>query len=138
MASEGTQATLSEPQPDSPPGWTVNPSLWSERLPIVALALVGAAAATWLALYQQGVVATVWEPFFGEGTRRIVIESEFSRMFEGWPIRDAGIGALGYAADAVTGVIGGTRRWQGMPWIVIAFGIFIGPFDPRPIRLYST
>lgn len=135
MSSERTQAALSGPESDSPPGWSVNPSLWSERLPIVALALVGAAAATWLALYQQGVVDTVWEPFFGEGTRRIVIESGFSRMFEGWPIRDAGIGALGYAADAITGVIGGTRRWQRMPWIVIAFGIFVGPFGAMSVIL---
>lgn len=121
--------------PGAPPGWTVNPSLWSQRIPIVALALVGGATATWLALYQHGVVETAWEPFFGEGTRLIVIESGFSRFFENWPIRDAGIGALGYVADAVTGVIGGTRRWRTMPWIVIIFGIFVGPFGAISVML---
>lgn len=127
--------TAREIDPDAPPGWTVNPSLWSQRLPIVALALVGAAAATWLALYQQGLVDTVWEPFFGEGTRQIVIESGFSRLFESWPIRDAGIGALGYLADAITGGIGGTRRWRAMPWIVILFGVFVGPFGAVSVML---
>lgn len=120
---------------DVPPGWTVNPSQWSQRLPIVGLALVGLAAATALALYQQGVIDTIWEPFFGEGTRQIVIESSFSRLFEGWPIRDAGIGALGYLADAVTGVIGGTRRWSTMPWIVIVFGLFVVPLGAVSVML---
>lgn len=138
MGPAGADATSRadvEVDTGAPPGWTVNPSLWSQRVPIVVLALVGGAAATWLALYQQEVVDTVWEPFFGEGTRRIVIESEFSRFFESWPIRDAGIGALGYAADAITGVIGGTRRWRTMPWIVIIFGVFVGPFGAVSVML---
>lgn len=111
-----------------PAGWSYNPSRWSQRLPIVVIAVVGGVAATWLALYQEGAVSSVWEPFFGDGTRRIVIESEFSRFFEDWPIGDAGIGALGYLADAVTGVIGGVDRWKTMPWIVVIFGVFVGPF----------
>lgn len=132
----GTGALASrEISPDAPPGWSVNPSLWSQRIPIVVLALVGGAAATWLALFQQGVIDSAWEPFFGEGTRLIVIESGFSRFFESWPIRDAGIGALGYLADAVTGVIGGTRRWRTMPWIVIIFGVFVGPFGALSVML---
>ncbi|MDM9560199.1 NAD-dependent epimerase/dehydratase family protein [Bordetella petrii] len=30
--------------PETPPGWTYNPSAWTQRVPIIALALVGAAA----------------------------------------------------------------------------------------------
>lgn len=120
---------------ETPPGWSVNPSTWPQRLPIIGLALVGGTAATWLALYQHGVVEYAWEPFFGEGTRLIVIESGFSRFFESWAIRDAGIGALGYLADAVTGAIGGTNRWRTMPWIVIIFGIFVGPFGAISVML---
>jgi hypothetical protein len=132
----GGGATTNKPQQgDAPPGWSVNPSLWSQRLPIVALAVVGGVAATWLALYQQGFVDTIWEPFFGDGTRQIVVESEFSRFFESWPIRDAGIGAIGYLVDALTGIIGGTRRWRTMPWIVIVFGIFVGPFGAMSVIL---
>jgi type IV secretory pathway VirB3-like protein len=120
---------------ESPPEWSYNPSQWSQRIPIVVLALIGGAAATWLALYQEGVVSTVWEPFFGDGTRRIVLESGFSQMFQSWPIGDAGIGALGYLADAVTGVIGGVNRWKTMPWIVIIFGVFVGPFGIVSVML---
>lgn len=135
LRSETSDGLRASAHPGAPPGWSVNPSLWSQRLPIVALALVGGFAATWLALYQQGVVDSVWEPFFGDGTRRIVIESGFSRMFESWPIRDAGIGAIGYLVDAITGVVGGTRRWRTMPWIVIVFGIFVGPFGAVSVML---
>jgi hypothetical protein len=119
----------------APPGWTVNPSKWSQRIPIVVLAFVGGAAAFWLALYQQGYVDTVWEPFFGDGTREIVKDSGFSRFFERFPVGDAAIGAFGYVADAVTGVIGGTERWRTMPWIVIIFGAFVGPFGAVSVML---
>lgn len=130
-----TDVALGSPRHLPPPGWSYNPSRWSQRLPIVVLALLGGAAASWLALYQQGVVDEVWEPFFGDGTRRIVIESGFSRLFEDWPIRDAGIGAIGYIADAVTGLVGGTRRWRTMPWIVVVFGVFVGPFGVVSVML---
>ena len=119
----------------TPPGWSVNPSAWSQRIPIVVLAVVGGVAATWLALYQQGVTDTVWEPFFGDGTRVIVIESGFSEAFERFPVRDAAIGAFGYLADAVTGIIGGTDRWRKMPWIVVIFGAFVGPFGAISVML---
>lgn len=118
-----------------PPGWTVNPSLWTQRLPIVVLAVAGFLAAGWLALLQQGTVDSVWEPFFGDGTRAIVLDSGFSEWFERFPVGDAAIGALGYLVDAVTGVIGGTRRWRTMPWIVIVFGVFVGPFGVVSVSL---
>lgn len=119
----------------TPPGWDSNPSRWRQRIPIVLLALVGAAAAAWLALYQEGHTDTVWEPFFGDGTREITRESGFAEFFHGLPISDATLGALGYLADAVTGAIGGQKRWRTMPWIVVIFGIFIGPFGVISITL---
>ena len=118
-----------------PPGWSVNPSSWPQRIPIVVLAVLGGVAATWLALYQQHYVDTVFEPFFGDGTTDIVRESGFSQSFERFPIGDAALGALGYAADAITGVIGGTDRWRKMPWIVIVFGAFVGPFGAVSVML---
>jgi hypothetical protein len=118
-----------------PPGWSLNPSSWRQRIPIIVLAVVGGFAATWLALYQQGVVDRVWEPFFGDGTTSIVRDSGFSKAFERFPIGDAGLGAIGYLADAVTGAIGGTQRWRTMPWIVIIFGAFVGPFGAVSVML---
>jgi len=118
-----------------PPGWTVNPSSWSQRIPIIVLAVFGGFAAIWLALYQQEIVDTVWEPFFGDGTEDIVRESGFSEFFERFPVGDAALGAAGYIADAVTGAIGGTKRWRTMPWIVVIFGAFVGPFGVISVML---
>ncbi|MFB3818588.1 MAG: vitamin K epoxide reductase family protein [Candidatus Methylomirabilales bacterium] len=106
-----------------PPGWDYNPAAWSQRLPIVGLALLGFAVAGYLALFQVGVLADVWEPFFGDGSRRI-LTSGVSRLL---PISDAALGAAGYLADAVAGLIGGPLRWRTMPWIVVLFGVAVGP-----------
>ena len=119
------------PETGSPPGWSYNPSTWSQRWPIVALALVGTGIATYLTLYQLRVVSTVWEPFFGDGSVTI-LNSSVSRVL---PIPDAALGALGYLADAVTGVIGGRERWRKMPWIVIVFGLAVGPLGGISILL---
>lgn len=115
----------------TPPGWSSNPSSWRQRLPIVALALVGTAIASYLGAFQLGLVDSVWEPFFGDGSET-VLTSKTSRLL---PIPDGVLGALSYVADAVTGVIGGTRRWRSMPWIVIVFGIAVGPLGAISILL---
>lgn len=116
---------------DGPPGWTKNPSAWTERLPIVVLALIGTGVATYLALYQLDVIGAVWEPFFGDGSRRI-LNSEVSHLL---PIPDAALGAAGYLLDAVTGLMGGTDRWRRSPWLVILFGIAVGPLGAASIIL---
>lgn len=114
-----------------PPGWSYNPSAWSQRLPLVGAAVVGFAIALYLALYQWRVFPTVWEPFFGEGSTKI-LNSGVSKML---PIPDAALGALGYLADAVTGVVGGKKRWRTMPWIVIVFGLAVGPLGAISVLL---
>ncbi|WP_276165416.1 vitamin K epoxide reductase family protein [Zobellia alginiliquefaciens] len=106
-----------------PPGWDYNPATWSQRIPIVILAFVGVIIATYLSLYQLDYIDTVWEPFFGDGSKTI-LNSKVSNVL---PIPDAALGAIGYLVDAVTGVIGGTHRWKKMPWIVIVFGLAVGP-----------
>lgn len=110
-------------QPDAPPGWDNNPSDWPDRLPIVGISLVGFAIATYLALYQLRIVSGVWEPFFGTGSRTI-LDSWVSELL---PFPDAALGAAGYLVDAVTGAVGGRRRWQTLPWLVILFGLAVGP-----------
>lgn len=114
-----------------PPGWSYNPSSWPQRIPLVVVALLGLGIATYLALYQLGVFPTVWEPFFGEGSRRI-LHSSVSTVL---PVPDALLGAFGYLVDAVTGVIGGRARWRTMPWIVIVFGVAVGPLGAVSILL---
>ena len=123
-----------------PPAWDYNPATWPQRLPIIFLALVGFAIATYLALFQYDVVTTVWEPFFGEGSRTI-LKSNLSYPFKHagipmpFPITDAALGAFGYLLDAVTGAIGRTKRWRTMPWIVILFAILVGPLGAISIGL---
>src|SRR5918998_3800143 len=94
-----------------PPGWDYNPSSWPQRLPLVGVALVGFGIAIYLALYQWGIVPTVWEPFFGRGSE-VVLHSFVSRVL---PVPDGALGAFGYLLDAVTGVIGGGGRGGGQP-----------------------
>lgn len=106
-----------------PPGWSYNPSTWSERMPLIIIALVGFLMALYLGLYQLNIFPTVWEPFFGNGSEA-VLNSFISKAF---PVPDALLGAFGYVLDVVTGIIGKTDRWKTKPWMVILFGIAVGP-----------
>lgn len=114
-----------------PPGWDYNPSAWDQRLPIVGLALVGLAVATYLALYQWDVVARVWEPFFGDGSR-VVLNSSVSHLL---PVPDAALGAAAYLLDAVGGAVGDEDRWRRRPWLVILFGLAVGPLGAASVVL---
>lgn len=112
-----------EKDPDIPPGWDYNPASWKQRLPIIGLAALGFFIAAYLSLYQLEMIKNVWEPFFGKGSYRI-LNSPVSKVL---PVPDAALGAFGYLLDAVAGAIGSTRRWRTMPWIVVVFGIAVGP-----------
>lgn len=115
--------------PAVPPGWSYNPSDWMQRLPIIALAFVGLYVSRYLTAYQLGHIETVWEPFFAggpaptNGTEEIITSS----VSEAWPVSDAGVGALTYVLEIVTGIIGSRRRWRTMPWLVFLFGLMIAP-----------
>lgn len=109
----------------------MNPSTWSQRLPIIGLALVGFFIATSLALFQYGAIPGVWEPFFGDGSR-IILTSWVSHAL---PVSDAALGAFGYLLDAVTGAIGGKNRWRTMPWLVTLFGLAVGPLGAISVLL---
>jgi hypothetical protein len=124
-------ASRSDTSGNTPPGWNYDPSSWRERIPILVLALAGFCIASYLALYQFGVVQHVWEPFFGDGSER-VLHSVISRVL---PVPDAALGAAGYLADVVSGVIGGRGRWRTLPWVVIVFGVAVGPLGAVSITL---
>ncbi len=113
-------STTCEPETSSR-GAEAGPSAWSARLPIAALTLAGLCIANYLAAYQLGFVANVWEPFFGDGSRQ-VLHSFISRML---PVPDAALGAAGYFAELVAGLIGGSNRWRTMPWMVALYGALV-------------
>jgi hypothetical protein len=108
---------------DIPRGWSYNPSAWSQRAPIIAMAFLGFFIAQYMAAFQLGYHDAPWDPFFGDGTRR-VLTSDVSKAF---PVSDAGLGAVAYLIEALTGFAGGTRRWRTMPWLVLFFGFMVVP-----------
>lgn len=119
----GVSAVAAQTGPDVPPGWGYSPSSWTQRLPIIVLAFVGLYISRYLAAFQLGHTEAAWDPFFGDGTERIIT----SDLSESWPVSDAGVGALTYMLEILTGLIGDRRRWRTMPWLVILFGIMIVP-----------
>ena len=116
--------------PETPPGWSYNPSAWTQRIPIVGLALLGLYLSRYLAGYQLGHIDQVWEPFFAgnpadprNGTEEI-ISSSVSRA---WPVSDAAVGGYTYMLEILTGIVGSRARWRTMPWLVLLFGLMIVP-----------
>ena len=126
----GVSAVAALGGPEKPPGWSYNPSTWSQRLPIIVLAIVGLYVSRWLAAYQMEQIPGVWEPFFAgsaadpqNGTEEIIT----SKVSEAFPVPDAALGGFVYALEIVTGIVGSRLRWRTMPWLVIFFGILIAP-----------
>jgi len=120
-----------------PPGWSYNPASWSQRLPIIGLAVIGFLIATYLSLYQYEVIDRVWEPFFGDGSEKVLKSnvSDVVEKYTGLPITDGALGAFSYLLDAVAGVVGGRKRWRTMPWLVVLFGLLVGPLGGISILL---
>lgn len=115
---------------DRPLGWSYSPSSFTQRLPIIALALVGLFVSRYLAAYQLGHIDGLWDPVFGPGGTPTANGSEAvvtSWVSKGFPIADAGLGAFAYALDILAGAVGDRRRWRTMPWMVLLFGLLIIP-----------
>ena len=119
------------PGPDVPPGWSYNPSTWPQRAPIIALAFFGFLLSRYMAAYQLGYIDSAWDPFFGDGSER-VLDSDVSKMF---PISDAGLGAVAYMIEGLMGFMGDRQRWRTMPWMVTFFGILVVPLGIVSVTL---
>ena len=113
---------------DIPPGWTYCPSTYVQRLPIIALGVVGFLLSRILSAYQLGHVDGIWEPFFSSPSNlngsEYIVTSDVSKA---WPIADGGLGAMSYMFEILMGVMGSRMRWRTMPWMVALFGIVVGP-----------
>jgi len=109
--------------PDIPPGWSYNPSTWPQRLPILFFTFLAWLMARYMTAYQLGLIHTIWDPFFGQGTVH-VLTSDVSKAF---PVPDAGLGALAYTLELFSILLGDERRWRTMPWIVLVFGVLSVP-----------
>lgn len=114
------------------PPFDRNPSAWSQRVPIVVLAAIACLISIYMALYQWGLIESVWDPVFGDGTEK-VLNSESSKKMERFiRIPDAALGAVGYFSEIVFGLAGSVRRWQYRPWMTLLFG-----FDVIPLGVVS-
>ncbi len=146
----GVSPAAAQTGPTIPKGWDYSPSDWFQRLPVIALAVVGLIVSRYLTGYQLETIDAVWEPFFpgtleGKNGTEQIITSEVS---EAWPVPDAGVGALTYALEILVGAIGSARRWRTMPWLTVMFGVMIVPLgavsiffiviQPIVIGTYST
>jgi hypothetical protein len=102
-----------------------------QRGPIIAMAFVGFFISRYLAAYQLGHIGWPWDPFFGDGTQK-VLDSDVSKA---WPISDAGLGAVSYMIEALSGFMGLRNRWRTMPWMVAMFGVLVVPLGVVSIVL---
>ncbi|NUS00059.1 MAG: vitamin K epoxide reductase [Kribbellaceae bacterium] len=112
----------------------VAPSSWRRRVPVIVLSLMGFAVALTLTLFQVGVLDSVWDPFFGDGSRRVLTSS----VSQALPIPDASLGAVAYLLEAILESLGGTNRWQDHPWIVAAAGLVAAGLGLAALALIAT
>jgi uncharacterized membrane protein len=101
---------------------SASPSSWAHRRPVVVLAVVGCALATYLTLYQWRLMGSVWDPFFGSASSEAVLSSAISHYL---PLPDATLGAAAYLVEAVVTAVGGSDRWRATPWVVVVFGVVL-------------
>lgn len=86
------------------------------RTPLVLLALLGAAIATYLTLYQWRVTSGVWDPIFGSISSEAVLTSSASRML---PLPDATLGASAYLVEAAVALFATTQPWRVLLSVVL-------------------
>ena len=82
------------------------------------LAALGTAIAGYLAAFQLHLIPSVWDPLFGDGSRR-VLTSSLSRAL---PAPDALLGAGCYLLEGVLSTVGGPDRSRRRPWLVLLNG----------------
>ena len=109
-----------------PPGASANPSRWSHRLPLAAIAAVGFLVAFYLGLVQLGVFRSAWDPFFTRAVDGYANGSD--RILHSWvskviPVPDAMVGAGYYLTDIALLLVGGTARWRDRPWVPVLLGL---------------
>lgn len=116
---------------DQPPGWTYNPSSWIRRWLGIALALAGFLISRYLAARQLGYYDHAWDPFFANGTDR-VLHSTISKSL---PVSDAGLGSVAYALEMISGFMGDRARWRTAPWVVAIFAFLVLPLGITSVAL---
>jgi hypothetical protein len=89
--------------------------------------MVAFAMSAYMAMYQWRIIGDVWDPIFGDQSKRVLDSATSETMRRWFGIPDAALGALAYLGDAIFGLAGSTRRWQDRPWLVVLFGLDVIP-----------
>ncbi|GAA1123215.1 hypothetical protein GCM10009630_21400 [Kribbella jejuensis] len=101
---------------------------------MIVLSLAGFAVALTLTLFQVGVLDSIWDPFFGNGSRKVLTSS----VSQALPIPDASLGAVAYLLEAILESLGGTNRWRDHPWTVAATGAVAAGLGLAALGLIAT
>ena len=109
--------------PDTPPGWSYNPSSWPQRWIMILTGFLGWIVSRYLASYQLGYINHPFDPFFGESSVKVLDSPMSHSLF----ISDAGLGSFAYTFEFLMGWMGSSSRWRTMPWMVTFFGILVIP-----------
>ena len=120
--------------PDTPSGWSYNPSSWPQRWIMIALAFAGWLVSRYLAAFQLGYIPDIADPFFGDGSRKVLTSDMSKSLF----ISDAGLGTFAYTIEFLMGWMGSSSRWRTMPWMVTFFGILVIPLGLVHIFLVAS
>lgn len=132
VLGRAAELVASEAATAIPPGWSYNPSAWSQRLPVLVLALINCGIASYLAAVEMGCLHHAWDPFFGSGSDN-VLNSAIARAF---PFPDALLGACVYAAEAISTALGSAFRWRDRPIHVLLFGALVLPASMASVILF--
>lgn len=90
------------------------------RFPLlVILALSGGAISGYLALCQLGVVATPWDPIFGDGTARVLTSAPARAL----PVPDALLGAFAYGLEVALLVAARAASPPARRLLVVGLGV---------------
>lgn len=107
---------------------------WKRRVQVAVLAATGFCIAGYLAGYQAGFFREAWEPFFGDGTTR-VLHSFVAAML---PVPDAALGAIGYAIEFVATLAGTAERWHSRPKLVLVYGVIVAGMGMAGLTLVGV
>ena len=93
-----------------PEPWDYNPSSWNQRVRVSLVAIPGVVLAAYMGLFQVGLLPDVWDPVFGDGTRRVLTSDVSHAMSRWFRIPDALLGCLAYLGDIVFAMAGSPDR----------------------------
>ena len=86
---------------------------------LLLLSLAGAAIAAYLALFELGLVTTVWDPLFAGGSEQVLRWSATVAL----PVPDAVLGFLAYGTEAVLLVGARLADRPVSRWLTVALGV---------------